>query len=198
MTNVIIKLQRSKFCNPTFREADAGNVGGDMNIPETQTYVIREIYESENSIGTFLMQLERALHSKYKYIVIEPLGLGQETGRWIMLGNILSRLSVASGLVSITTSVVWPDHLYVSVPLATLAFITQGFYDISWYFDPCSKYQVVKPGNQQVAQYVDESVAKSATKILVYKDNTLLNYAQRSVTIAAVVLCGLRLYRSLK
>lgn len=156
--------------------------------------MIREIYENEVSIETFLMQLERALHTKYKYIVIEPKRLAEETGRWIMLGNCLSRLSMISGIASITISAVWPQRLFVSVPLAGLALVTRGFYDISWYFDPCSQYQLESTSSHSL----DASVTKSATRILVYKDNTLLNYAQRSVTVAAVILCGLQLYRSLK
>lgn len=162
--------------------------------------MIREIYESENSIESFLIQLERALNNKdpYQYIVIEPKRLAEETGRWIMLGNILSRLSLVSGLASITLSVVSPNRrLFISVPLAALAFITRGFYDISWYFDPCSKYQVESTGSCTVPKFVDETKSTSRI-ILVYKDNTLLNYAQRTVTVAAVVLCGFQLYRSLK
>lgn len=172
--------------------------GGEAKEPDSEsTYIIREIYENENSIETFLIQLERALHKKYECIVIEPKRLAEETGRWIMLGNILSRLSLLSGAASITISVVSPNRLFVSVPLAALTLITRGFYDISWNFDPCSKYQV-ETGGSAVARFVDESVAKSATRILVYKDNALLNYAQRSVTVVAVVLCGFHLYRSLK
>lgn len=175
-----------------------GDVGDrDPKEPDSEsTYIIREIYENENSIETFLIQLERALHRRYECIVIEPKRLAEETGRWIMLGNILSRLSLLSGAASITISIVSPDRLFVSVPLAALTLITRGFYDISWNFDPCSKYQV--ESGSAVTRFVDESVAKSATRILVYKDNALLNYAQRSVTVVAVVLCGFHLYRSLK
>lgn len=164
-----------------------------MVAPST-TYVIREIYESEVSIETFLIQLERALQTKYKYIVIEPKRLAEETGRWIILGNILAQLSMISGLASITIAIVYPQRLFVSVPLAGLASIARGFYDLSWSCDPCSKYQLESTSSHSL----DESVTKSATRILVYKDNTLLNYAQRSVTVAAVILCGFQLYRSLK
>lgn len=186
------------ICKSHFRANDDDGGAGEAASNEQSTYVIREIYESENSVESFLLQLERALQSRYKVIVIEPQRLAEETGRWIMLGNILSRTSILSGLVSITISVVSPNRLYVSIPLAGLSLVLQGFYDISWYFDPCSRYQVESTRSRNVTQYVDESVAKSATRILVYKDNTLINYAQRSIAAAAVLLCGFQLYRILK
>lgn len=149
------------------------------------TYVIREIYESENSIENFLAQLETALQKRFKIIVIEPKRLAEETGRWIMLGNVLSRLSTLCGLASITICVVWPSRLYfVSVPLSTVSIISRAFYDVSWNFDPASKYQVM--------------CASSDATTLVYRDNKILNYAQRSVTLAAILMCGFQLYRSLK
>lgn len=173
----------------------------DTAAPPTSsptTYVIREIYESENSTEAFMLQLERALLAKYNYIIIEPKRLAEETGRWIMLGNILTRLSAVSGLASLTISMFAPSRLYISAPLAGVALIARGFYDISWNFDPCSQYQVER-SSQSLDIQLKESVAKSESiRILVYKDNTLLNCTYRTVAVAAVVLCGIQLYRSLK
>lgn len=139
-----------------------------------------------------MLSSRRALHKKYKYIVIEPKRLAEETGRWIMLGNILVRLSLASGVSSIAISLA-SNRLYISVPLTGLALITQGFYYISWYFDPCSKYQIANASSMD--SQLDERSMKAATRILVYKDNMILNGVQRSVTLAALILCGYQLYR---
>lgn len=49
------------------------------------------------------MELERALEAGVSVIVIEPEPLGEETARWIYVGNVLHRVSVYSGLCSIAT-----------------------------------------------------------------------------------------------
>lgn len=47
------------------------------------------------------MELERALEAGVSVIVIEPEPLGEETVRWIFVGNILHKTAVFSGLCSI-------------------------------------------------------------------------------------------------
>lgn len=64
--------------------------------------VIREVYDSENAEEVFEMQLERALQAGCRTIVIEPNRLGDETGRWIMVGNCLHKTAVLSGIGSLT------------------------------------------------------------------------------------------------
>lgn len=138
-----------------------------------------------------MLQLERAL-TNYKFIIIEPKRLAEETCHWIMLGNILTQLSAVTGLASILFA---PSRLYISAPLAGVSLIARGFYEVSWSFDPCSKYQVERSVDRLDVQY-KEAVAKSeSTRILVYKDNTIVNCAFRTVTVAAVVLCAIQVYR---
>lgn len=60
--------------------------------------VIREVYDSENAYEVFELELERALDIGYYMIVIEPTRLGDETGRWISVGNCLHKTAVLSGL----------------------------------------------------------------------------------------------------
>lgn len=43
------------------------------------------------------MELERALDAKCAVIVIEPTQLGDETARWISVGNCLHKTAVISG-----------------------------------------------------------------------------------------------------
>lgn len=51
------------------------------------------------------MELERALEAGVSVIVIEPEPLGEETARWIYVGNLLHKVSVYSGLCSIASGV---------------------------------------------------------------------------------------------
>lgn len=68
---------------------------------QSSIVVIREVYESENAYEVFEVELERALDAGYHTIIIEPTRLGDETGRWISVGNCLHKTAVLSGLGAI-------------------------------------------------------------------------------------------------
>jgi len=72
--------------------------------------IIREVYDSENAHETFEYELERALESECSLIVIEPSKLGDETSRWIAVGNCLHKTAALSGLAAIITGLI---NLYV-------------------------------------------------------------------------------------
>lgn len=63
--------------------------------------VIREIYDGENAQERFELELERALEAAVPVIIIEPVRLGDETARWIAVGNCLHKTAVLGGLGSI-------------------------------------------------------------------------------------------------
>lgn len=67
--------------------------------------IIREIYDSENAHETFEYELEKALESECSLIIIEPSKLGDETSRWIAVGNCLHKTAALSGLAAIITGV---------------------------------------------------------------------------------------------
>lgn len=67
------------------------------------TAIIREVYDSENAHETFGEELERALEAGCQMIIIEPSRLGDETARWIAVGNCLHKTAVVAGLGSIFT-----------------------------------------------------------------------------------------------
>lgn len=67
----------------------------------SETAVIKEIYDSENAHEAFVDELERALESGCKFIIIEPPRLGDETARWIAVGNCLHKTAVISGVSAI-------------------------------------------------------------------------------------------------
>lgn len=65
--------------------------------------MIREVYDGEFAPHGFAMQLERALDACCSIIVIEPTHLGDETARWISVGNCLHKTAVLSGLGSVVS-----------------------------------------------------------------------------------------------
>lgn len=67
------------------------------------TAIIREVYDSENAHEAFGEELERALEAGCQMIIIEPSRLGDETARWIAVGNCLHKTAVVAGLGSIFT-----------------------------------------------------------------------------------------------
>ncbi|RVE48174.1 hypothetical protein evm_007234 [Chilo suppressalis] len=75
----------------------------DSDLKPSSVAIIREVYDSENAHIKFEMELERALEAGVRVIVIEPEPLGEETARWIYVGNLLHKISVYSGLCSIAS-----------------------------------------------------------------------------------------------
>lgn len=59
-------------------------------------------------MDTFIAELDRALISQYDYIIIEPSKLGDETSRWINVGNCLHQTAVLTGLASVASSKLTP------------------------------------------------------------------------------------------
>lgn len=59
------------------------------------------MYESENALEAFELELDRALEAGCNVIVIEPTRLADETAQWIAFGNFLHRTAVFSGVGAI-------------------------------------------------------------------------------------------------
>lgn len=72
-------------------------------INQEDTAIIREVYDNDNSQEMFEQELDNALEAGYKYIIIEPTQLADETVRWITVGNFLSKTAIVSGALSIGT-----------------------------------------------------------------------------------------------
>lgn len=111
-------------------------------LHSTNVALIQEVYDGEYSQQCFAMELERALDIGCQIIVIEPTQLGDETARWISVGNCLHKTAVASGLGAIVTGLVWREKPFVCSPLAVFSLLCTGLYTASWQFDNCVKYQV--------------------------------------------------------
>lgn len=69
-------------------------------INQEDTAIIREVYDNDNSQEMFEQELDNALEAGYKYIIIEPTQLADETVRWITVGNFLSKTAIISSALS--------------------------------------------------------------------------------------------------
>lgn len=159
-------------------------------------HVIREVYEGENAHETFELELDKALYAKADYIIIEPSRLGEETGRWIAVGNCLHKTALVSGVASVAAGLIWRDRLLFCAPLCAVSIFCTGLYTISWSYDPCVQYQVEK--NPKSLSKVPNVNDFSSPIVLVYASNKCAKYSHRVVTLLAATYCAWRVYELFK
>lgn len=134
--------------------------------------VIRDLYTEHYAEEVLEEQLEAALESQVEHIVIEPAQVGDETSKWIQVGNFLHKASVLSGLTCLFTPFVCPKkyELYITVPLSSINLLSTTLYDLSWQYDPCCKYQVEK--NTRTLERIQlQTLSASRPVVLVRKDD---------------------------
>ncbi|XP_030385608.1 transmembrane protein 11 homolog, mitochondrial isoform X3 [Scaptodrosophila lebanonensis] len=158
-------------------------------------HVIREVYDSSNAHERFEAELDKALEAKVDYIIIEPPRLGDETGRWITVGNCLHKTAVASGVVSLISSLLWHDRPVIAAPVCAISLFCTGLYTVSWNYDPCCQYQV--ENNEAVLNKLPLTDVSSPV-ILGYSPNTKTKYLHRGVTFLSAALCAWQIWRSYK
>lgn len=161
-----------------------------------KTAIVREIYDGENSHEKFEIELERALEAKSAVIAIEPSKLGDDTSRWIAVGNCLHKTAVLSGFGSVAAGLVWPDRPYICCPLGCASLFCTGLYTISWQFDPCCKYQVERD-DIKLAKLLLPTLSSSPV-VLIRHDDKRRKLLHTTVTFLAVSLCIWRLYQCYK
>ncbi|XP_069462937.1 transmembrane protein 11, mitochondrial-like isoform X3 [Ambystoma mexicanum] len=107
--------------------------------PPLDFFVIHEIYDGDFTQAEFEAQLEAALEHQYRYIVIEPARLGDETARWIAVGNCLHRTSMLTGAVCLLSPLSLPPDFshYLGLPAGAVSVACAALYGVSWQFDPC-------------------------------------------------------------
>ncbi|KAB0804703.1 hypothetical protein PPYR_01673 [Photinus pyralis] len=174
------------------------DAGGDRPLYSSNVAVIREIYDSEYAPQTFALELERALDAECSIIVIEPTQLGEETARWIYMGNCLHKTAVVSGLGAILTGLIWSDKPIVCVPFGVVSLLCTGFYTISWQFDNCVKYQEERDPKRLSKLQVVTAMSAALPVVLVRKDDTRRKIVHCTVSLAAAAFCAYKLYDTLK
>ncbi|XP_038047230.1 transmembrane protein 11, mitochondrial-like [Patiria miniata] len=110
----------------------------------TDCAIIHEIYDNGDAQEQFEYELEQALEAGRSIIIIEPSRLGDETARWITVGNCLHKTAVLAGMACLVSPWMLPAKAtnFVSIPFGTASVACATLYGVSWQFDPCCKYQV--------------------------------------------------------
>ncbi|XP_046398928.1 transmembrane protein 11, mitochondrial [Ischnura elegans] len=115
--------------------------GYDLPNP-TSVAVVREVYDGEHAHEFFERELEWALEAGAPAIVVEPSRLGDETARWIAVGNCLHKGGVIAGAASLIAGTLWPSRPVLYIPSCICSALCTSLYMFSWCPDPCCKYQV--------------------------------------------------------
>ncbi|XP_023230590.1 transmembrane protein 11, mitochondrial-like [Centruroides sculpturatus] len=159
--------------------------------------IIQEIYEGENSHEAFENELERALEAGCATIIIEPSRLGEETARWISIGNCLHKTAVLMGFGSIASTYLWPDKLYICCPMGCVSFFCSGLYGVSWQFDPCCKYQV-EYNSKKLARLPLHTLNSTSPVVLVRRDDSRRKLLHTTISLIAVAHCAWLIYKLYK
>lgn len=155
--------------------------------------IIREIYEDDSASEYFENELEQALDNEVNYIIIEPSKLGEETARWIKVGNCLHKTSVVTGLMGLSSGLVWPDRGLVYFPMCALSTVCAGVYMISWQFDPCCKYQV-EYDTKRLQKLPLQKLTSSSPVVLMRRDDTRRKVLHSTVSLLGTAYCVWKLY----
>lgn len=158
--------------------------------------MIKEIYDDPDSYEKFIAQLDKALYEHYETIIIEPQKVGDETARWIRVGNCLHKTAFVSGLGSIAFGLICPRNFHISGPLCIISTFCSAVYWISWSFDPCVKYQVET--NPIILKTKIQSYSEfSSPTVLKYKElSKVQRYLHQSVCLLSMSFMAYRVYKA--
>ena len=157
--------------------------------PLPEFAIIRHLSECEDEEEEFLEeQLEDALDDRLQYIVIEPEKIGNETTKWIQIGNFLHKTGVLSGVGSIITGLTFPQKCknYFCIPMGIVSLTCISLYNISWQYDPCCKYQVEH--DIRTLEKLEIENLKSSVVVLKRRDD---KYRKRLHNIVGILVVGL-------
>ena len=155
--------------------------------------IIHEIYENDGASAYFESKLEAALEARLQTIVIEPSRLGDETARWIAVGNGLHKTAVLSAVGCLAAGAAVPDRAYVALPLGLVSAVCAGVYAASWQFDPCCRYQVESdPAHLQRLPL--HSLTSSSPVVLVRRDDCRRRALHNVLASLAAAYCVWRIY----
>lgn len=161
----------------------------------TECYIVHEIYNGENAQEQFEYELEQALEAQYRYIVIEPTRIGDETARWVAVGNCLHKTAVLAGAACLLTPLALPADYsrYMALPAGALSLACATLYGISWQFDPCCKYQV-EYDSQKLSRLPLHTLTSSTPVVLVRRDDVHRKRLHNTIALAALAYCAKKIY----
>lgn len=142
-------------------------------------------------------QLENALESQINYIIIEPPTIGDETSKWIQVGNFLHKASVISGILGLISPLILPKRLklYIIVPLYSVNLMCSVVYNTSWQYDPCCKYQI-EQNTRKLEQLHLQNLTTSTPVVLVHRDDKYRKRLHNSISLFILGYVGWQVYKS--
>ena len=166
----------------------------------TDHVIIREVYEDESTTERFEARLEKALQNGEKFIIIEPIKLGKDIQKFIYVGNIFHKTAVTSSLFSLTVCYLshvpyFPEHscYTIALPLAMVGWISTGVYNLTWQFDPCSKYQVLQD-RSKLSQNAVSDLHTTSPVVLERKDDTVRKMLHNLLALSTASFFAYRFY----
>jgi len=166
--------------------------------PVPKYTVIHDLYKAGNSYSDEILeeQLETALESQIQHIIIEPQQIGDETTKWIQVGNFLHKSSVLSGLLCLTSPLIFPYkyQVYITVPLSSINLLCTTLYDMSWQYDPCCKYQV-ESNTRKLEILQMQSLSESISAVLVHREDKYRKRLHNFFSGCVVMYLGYKFYK---
>jgi len=148
---------------------------------EADCVIIHEVFDEATPPERGERELDKAMEQQHSTIVIEPHELGEETVRWIRVGNALHKSCVVSGLAALGVGAVRPSW---AAPFGVISVCCAATYSCSWQYDPACKYQVDTKGNYLHRIPLDQ-LSSAAPIVLIRRDDTVRKKLHNTVATAA-------------
>ena len=160
---------------------------------EKNQYTIIHDGDDQNSLEC---ELETALEGGHILIVIEPIGLGDRSIRWIRAGNFLHKSAVLASLGALVTGPFLPPRiaLFTSLPVGVFGVLCAFAYDLSWQFDPCCKYQVDYRG-QELAKVPSHELQSRTPVVLVRRNDKYRKILHNTLALLVAGCVSWRLFK---
>ncbi|CAG2162215.1 unnamed protein product [Oppiella nova] len=170
----------------------------DSNGSDNGVALIRELFDGTDDLLD--TELERALENGIQTIVIEAHRLGEETARWISIGNCLNKTSVVTGIGSILAGIIWPEKRSTQCCLTGVSLLTNGIHYLSWQMDECEHYRVETDVHKIAANCAhledfDKPVVLTRREAHEMKRNHIF---QTAISLIALAFTAFKLYKSFK
>lgn len=142
-------------------------------------------------------ELEAVLEREYALVIIEPWKLGDHVIHWIKGGNFLHKSSVLSNLGALALIPFVPREIvrYTVVPLGVFGVLCGVIYNVSWYRDPCCKYQVDYNG-EELSRVPSRVLSTRSPVILVRRNDTYRVILHSTLSVFVTSFFCWKLYKS--
>ena len=158
--------------------------------------IIRDFGDNDLNEENTENELERAFEQKAEVIIVEHVTLGEDTAKWIKVGNVLHKTAVLSGTVCVLGEMLDEKRDYFYFSCGMFSIVCASIYFFSWQHDPCCKYQV--EDNVQRLETLLHSVSNATPIVLVKKDDSRRKKLHNIIAILSGFVCAWRIYNWIK